>query len=83
MRECVEDLRLHVPFIGTADNLADFFTKSLPARVFVPMRDRIMGNDPAAEHGGVLSGDDREVTSSLRELGDVAHVWPQALLSHF
>ena len=22
-------------------------------------------------------------TSSLRELGDVAHVWPQALLSHF
>ena len=57
VRECVEDMRIRVPYVGTADNLADFFTKPLPARVFVPMRDRIMGNDPASEHGGVLSSD--------------------------
>ena len=32
VREMVEDGRIRVPFVGTVDNLADFFTKSLPRR---------------------------------------------------
>ena len=31
VRELVEDLKLTVPFVASADNLADFFTKALPA----------------------------------------------------
>ena len=42
VREAVEDLRLVVPFVRTADNLADFFTKPLPPRDFFRMRDLIM-----------------------------------------
>jgi len=38
----VEDLTIRVPFVESARNLADFFTKPLPARSFFPMRDRIM-----------------------------------------
>ena len=46
IRELVEEMRISVPYVSTVDNLADFFTKPLPARVFFPMRDRIM-NVPA------------------------------------
>ena len=42
MRELVEDLKISVPFVASADNLADFFTKPLAAKVFLPMRDTIM-----------------------------------------
>ena len=35
-------MRIRVPYVNTVDNLADFFTKPLPARTFVPMRDAIM-----------------------------------------
>ena len=42
VREAVEDLRLVVPFVRTADNLADFFTKPLAPRHFFRMRDLIM-----------------------------------------
>jgi hypothetical protein len=42
VREVVESGRLVVPFVASADNLADFFTKSLDSKVFFPMRDRIM-----------------------------------------
>ena len=56
----VENLRIRVPFVRTADNLADFFTKPLPPTAFVQMRDAIM-NVPAsqsppvhADHEGVL-----------------------------
>ena len=45
IREMVENMQ--VPYVNTVDNLADFFTKPLPARVFVPMRDAIM-NSPAS-----------------------------------
>ena len=37
-----------VPFVRTADNLADFFTKPLSAKVFFPMRDTIMSLEPPA-----------------------------------
>ena len=42
MRECVEALQLRVPFVGTAEKAADFFTKPLAAKSFYPMRDRLM-----------------------------------------
>ena len=52
IRECVENHRLRVPFVRTADNLADFFTKPLPARTFFAMRDIIMNVPPHASTGG-------------------------------
>ena len=42
IRELVEDHRIRCPFVNSVDNLADFFTKPLPASVFFPMRDHIM-----------------------------------------
>ena len=42
VRELVEELRINVPFVASADNLADFFTKPLRGKVFFPMRDAIM-----------------------------------------
>ena len=42
VRECVENMQIVVPFVGTADNLADFFTKPLPHKQFFDLRDRIM-----------------------------------------
>ena len=46
IRESVEDGRIEVPYVNTADNLADFFTKPLPSRRFFDLRDRIMNHDP-------------------------------------
>ena len=40
--ECVEDCRLRVPFVATAENIADFFTKPLMGKDFFRMRDRVM-----------------------------------------
>ena len=61
VRELVEAHRIRVPFVSTVDNIADFFTKALPPKQFVAMRDRIMnverddGSDDGADsHGGVL-----------------------------
>ena len=42
VREAVESGRLVVPFVASADNLADFFTKALDGPQFFAMRDRIM-----------------------------------------
>jgi len=42
VRELVEEHQITVPFVASADDLADFFTKPLNARAFFPMRDRIM-----------------------------------------
>eukprot|EP00965_Chrysotila_dentata_P027070 898391-Pleurochrysis_carterae.AAC.2 len=38
----VESLEITVPFVKSADNLADFFTKPLAPRLFFPQRDVIM-----------------------------------------
>ena len=46
IRECVEDGLLRVPFVSTVDNMADFFTKPLPAKSFYFMRDKIMNVPP-------------------------------------
>ena len=64
VRECVEKHLIRVPFVSTVDNLADFFTKPLPARVFFPMRDVIMNvplshrcvRETTRARGGVVSG---------------------------
>ena len=42
VRECVEDLKLTVPLVKTTENLADFFTKPLPAKTFFNVRNTIM-----------------------------------------
>ena len=42
VRDLVEDLTIRVPFVDSANNLADFFTKPLPGKTFFPMRDKIM-----------------------------------------
>ena len=46
IRELVEDGQIRVPFVRTADNLADFFTKALPPVQFRAMRDVIMNVSP-------------------------------------
>ena len=42
IRECVENHSLRVPFVATADNMSDFFTKPLPPKTFFRMRNIIM-----------------------------------------
>ena len=42
IRETVESLELSVPFVRSADNLADFFTKPLTSATFFSLRDTIM-----------------------------------------
>ena len=42
IREAVESHSISVPFVRSADNMADFFTKPLVAAQFFPMRDTIM-----------------------------------------
>ena len=42
VRELVEDHVLRVPYVATAENLADFFTKSLNPVQLIAIRNRIM-----------------------------------------
>ena len=42
IRELVEDGKLVVPYVSSAENLADFFTKPLPPAKFFVLRDKIM-----------------------------------------
>ena len=42
VREAVESHSITVPFVRSADNMADFFTKPLAGPQFFPMRDVIM-----------------------------------------
>ena len=46
VRECVENLRLEVPFVRTDANMADFFTKPLDAARFFSLRNVIMNYSP-------------------------------------
>ena len=45
IRECVENLQIVVPFVATADKMADLFTKPLGPKQFFPLRNRIMNFD--------------------------------------
>lgn len=42
VRDMVEAFELQVPFVGTADNVSDFFTKALDAKTFFRFRNIIM-----------------------------------------
>ena len=42
IRELVENGKIVVPYVPTAHNLADFFTKPLASNKFFPLRDKIM-----------------------------------------
>ena len=55
VRECVEHGRLRVPFVSTADNIADFFTKPLMGKEFFRMRDIIMNVPHGSSHSPSLS----------------------------
>ena len=44
-----------MPFVRTDDNIADFFTKPLPARKFYEMRRRIMNERTVS--GSQVTGD--------------------------
>ena len=50
IREAVEDMKIRVPFVATADNWADFFTKALPTKQFVALRNQLM-NVPIEDTG--------------------------------
>ena len=50
VRECVEQGRLRVPFVSTADNIADFFTKPLMGKDFFRLRDIIMNVPHGSSH---------------------------------
>ena len=45
VRELVEEGRIVVPFVKSADNIADFFTKPMPADKFFAFRKVIMNLD--------------------------------------
>ena len=42
VRELVENHTLRVPFVSSARNLADLFTKPLAGPTFFPLRDKVM-----------------------------------------
>ena len=65
IRELVESLEISVPFVCSAENMADFFTKPLKARQFFPMRDMIM-NVPAAQSGGAKAVSARRARFAAR-----------------
>ena len=46
VRECVENMKLEVPFVRTDANLADFFTKPLDPSRFFALRNIIMNFKP-------------------------------------
>merc|ERR1712086_43386 len=52
VREMVEQMRLEVPYVNTADNEADFFTKPLCSKVFHAMRDVIMNVPESQRENG-------------------------------
>ena len=43
VRDAVESMELSVPFVPTAENVADIFTKALKSKRFIYLRDLLMG----------------------------------------
>ncbi|KAL1526631.1 hypothetical protein AB1Y20_015335 [Prymnesium parvum] len=50
IRDLVEDHVLTVPYVATASNMADLFTKPLAASVFFPLRNAIMNHVSTGFH---------------------------------
>ncbi len=48
VRDCVENMQISVPYVGTADNQADFFTKPLASKKFFAMRQLIVNENRVA-----------------------------------
>ena len=48
IRECVENMRINVPYVNTMDNYADFFTKPLSSKPFYAFRNVIMNVPPCS-----------------------------------
>ena len=74
IRECVENMKINVPFVRTADNWADLFTKPLCARMFVPLRNLVM-NVPDASIMASMNGGRYSLAlglSTASELGSSA-----------
>jgi len=44
IRELVEEMRITVPYVPSAENLGDFFTKPLQGAQFFALRDAIMNH---------------------------------------
>ena len=55
LRELVEEQRFVVPFVATCDNMADFFTKPLPAKSFYRNRNQIMNVPAERLHAALLA----------------------------
>ena len=51
IRECVENMKIEVPFVRTDANLADFFTKPLEPARFFGLRNLIMNYKPKRLYG--------------------------------
>ena len=49
VRDLVEDLEVVVPYVPSADNIADFLTKPLNATSFLKLRARIMNERASLE----------------------------------
>ena len=83
IRECVENGRIRVPYVATADNMADFFTKPLPAKSFFRMRDIIMNVDPKVT-GPQSSKDLDAVDQELAErLFDAKDKYEAAMIAQY
>jgi hypothetical protein len=72
IRECVEDHKIRVPFVRSAANLADFFTKAMPSSTFFTMRDIIM-NVPRAWGGVENRASAKPIASPVRGGGALGH----------
>jgi hypothetical protein len=83
IRELVEDNRLVVPYVNTADNLADFFTKPLAAKVFYRLRNEIMNVDRTPSAAALAAADrrlERLTASALLDLW-IRRLFPMHALS--
>ena len=70
VREVVEELRIVVPYVPTDANVADFFTKALPADKFLKFRQIVMNSEPYTQSptsGGLT------LLSQVSECGGVLH----------
>jgi len=51
VRDMVEKFEVNVPFVCTADNYADFFTKTLDKKPFFALRKMVMNELAVYAHG--------------------------------
>ena len=93
VREVVEELRIVVPYVPTDQNVADFFTKALPADKFLKFRQAVMNLEPYSqaptsggrtlsapglECGGVSCGGVHSPTCELNDSGTTVPTVPYA-----